>query len=129
MSDDFHRTAVLKKKNCNLKFHGKGLYQQLMGAAPLPKARFTLHHFYRTKNTVPKFLGPHEFSRDMRNSIRSKNGRRSLCAVSLKKCVSQSSKLNYGHRRVGKNLPARIVYHKKRKKTRKLSYVPIYIHD
>ena len=49
----------------------------------------------------------------------SKDRRRSLCAVSLKKCVSQSTKLNYGHRRVGKNLPARIVYHKKRKKTRK----------
>ena len=91
-----------------------------MGAAPLPKARFTLHLFYRTKNTVPKFLGPHKFSREMWNSIRSKDGQRSLCAVSLKKCVSQkSSKLNYGQRRVGKNLPARIVYHKKRKKTRK----------
>ena len=56
-----------------------------MGAAPLPKVRFTVHHFYRTKNTVPDFLGPQKFFRDMRNSIRSKDGRRSLYAVSLKK--------------------------------------------
>ena len=32
MSDDFHKTAVLKKKkNCQLKLHSKGLYYQLMG--------------------------------------------------------------------------------------------------
>ena len=40
LSDDFHKTAVLKKKkekNCKLNLHSKGLYQQLMGAAPVPK--------------------------------------------------------------------------------------------
>ena len=36
MSDGFHKTAVLKK-TCELKLHSKGLYYQLMGAAPVPK--------------------------------------------------------------------------------------------
>ena len=36
MSDNFHKTAVLKKKrNVNLSL--TGLYYQLMGAAPVPK--------------------------------------------------------------------------------------------
>ena len=39
MSDDFHKRAVLKKKkkNCKLKLHSKGLYQQLMSAASVLK--------------------------------------------------------------------------------------------
>ena len=35
MSDNFHKTAVLKKRIVNLSL--TGLYYQLMGAAPVPK--------------------------------------------------------------------------------------------
>ena len=58
---------------------------------------FTLHHFHRTKNTVPKFWACVSSLGDMRSSVIGKDGRRSLRAVSLKEDVSQSSKLKYGH--------------------------------
>ena len=47
MSDDFHKTitAVLKKKKCKLKLHSIGLYQQSMGAAPVPKFNRSLASF------------------------------------------------------------------------------------
>ena len=53
--------------------------------------------------TVPKLPCQNLWARvnslkDMRSSIRSKYGRLSLRAVSLKKDVSQSSKLNYERR-------------------------------
>ena len=73
-------------------------------------SKFCLHC---TIFTVPKIPCQNFRARisslgDMHNSVRSKDRRRSLCAVSLKKDVSQSSKLNYGHRSrqkfAGKNL-------------------------
>ena len=36
MSDNFHKAAVLKKKNCKLKLD-RIVLLQLMGAAPVPK--------------------------------------------------------------------------------------------
>ena len=72
--------------------------------------------------TVPKIPRQNLWARltylgDMRSSIINKDGRRSLRAVFLKKDVSQSSTMGT---EVGKNLPARMLYLKKRKKTRKL---------
>ena len=63
MSDNFHKTAVLKKKNCNLIL--TGLYYQLMGAVPVSKfvrslaldfpdicPQFFLGNFIRQEGTV-----------------------------------------------------------------------------
>ena len=66
------------------------------------RARQTLFTLHLTIFTAPKipcqnFLARVSSLGDMRSSIRSKDGRRSLPAVALKKDVSQSSKLNYGH--------------------------------
>ena len=66
----------------------------------LGKTLFTLHQTIFTAPKIPcqNFLARVSSLGDMRSSIRSKDGRRSLLpAVSLKKDVSQSSKLNYGH--------------------------------
>ena len=64
---------------------------------------FLPYRKYHAKN-----FGPASVLLETCSSIRSKDGRQSLFAVSLKKDVSQSLKLNYGHRswqkRAGKNL-------------------------
>ena len=43
MSNNFHKTAVLKKKmNCKLKLHSKGFYKQILGEVTLLKFPQTL---------------------------------------------------------------------------------------
>ena len=62
--------------------------------------KLCLHYTIFTKPKLPcqKFWTRVSSLKDMRRSIRSNYGRLSLRAVSLKKDVSQSSKLKYEHR-------------------------------